>query len=50
MGPDELSSSGNISLDSPLAKALLRKSIDDTVSISTEYGKKTYTILNITYG
>jgi len=50
MGPDEISCAGNISLDSPLAKALLRKSVDDTVSISTEYGEKTYTILNITYG
>ncbi len=49
VGPDEITCSGNISLDSPLAKALLRKSTHDTVSISTEYGKKTYTILNITY-
>lgn len=49
VGADEITSSGNISLDSPLAKALLRKSTHDTVSISTKYGKKNYTVLAIIY-
>lgn len=50
VGPDEIDQQkGNISLDSPLAKALLGKQVDDEVTIHVLEGRKTYAILAIRY-
>ena len=50
VGPDEIDQQkGNISLDSPLAKALLGKQVDDEVTIQVLEGRKTYAILAIRY-
>lgn len=50
VGPDEIDhEKGNISLDSPLAKALLGKQIDDEVTIHVQAGKKNYAVLAIRY-
>jgi len=51
VGPDEIDlSQGFISLDSPLAKALLKKSIDDEVMVHTPSNQITYIIVDICYG
>jgi len=50
VGPDEIDhQKENISLDSPLAKALLGKQVDDEVSITLEHGKVAYAVLAIRY-
>lgn len=50
VGPDEFDpEKSSISLDSPLAKALMKKTIDDEVTIRTEHGEVTYTVLEVTY-
>ncbi len=50
VGPDEIDhEKGNISVDSPLARALLGKTIDDEVMIRVEEGSKQYFILAIRY-
>jgi len=50
VGPDEIDQEkGNISLDSPLAKVLLGKKIDDEVTIHVQDGRKTYGIIAIRY-
>ncbi|MDH5358253.1 MAG: transcription elongation factor GreB [Gammaproteobacteria bacterium] len=50
VGPDEIDhQKGNISLDSPLAQALLGKEIDDEVTIRVQDGKKTYYVVAIRY-
>jgi len=50
VGPDEFDSSkGWISLDSPLALALMRKTIDDNFTIELPKGTERYTILNVQY-
>lgn len=50
VGPDEIDhEKGNISVDSPLARALLGKMIEDDVVISVEDGRKQYYILSIRY-
>ena len=50
VGPDELDpKKGWISLDSPVAKALLKKQIDDEVSVETPNGLETYYISNVHY-
>lgn len=50
VGPDEIDhEKGNISVDSPLARALLGKTIDDEVMIRVEAGSKQYFILAIRY-
>jgi transcription elongation factor GreB len=50
VGPDETDARRNfISIDSPLAKAILKKEIDDEVVISIGDGKHLYTILSIEY-
>lgn len=42
-GPD------HISIDSPMARALLKKSVDDEVEVSTETGVKTWYVNSIEY-
>ncbi|MFK8066895.1 MAG: transcription elongation factor GreB [Gammaproteobacteria bacterium] len=50
VGPDEFDpAKSSISLDSPLAKALLKKTIDDEVTIRTERGEVTYSVLEVHY-
>lgn len=50
VGPDELAPErGDISLDSPLARALLKKQIDDEVTVETPGGQVTYYINAIFY-
>ena len=50
VGPDELDpKKGWISMDSPVAKALLKKHIDDEVSVETPKGVKHYFISNVSY-
>jgi transcription elongation factor GreB len=50
VGPDEFDASrGWISMDSPLAKALMRKAVDDEVIIDMPTGKKSYVVMEIRY-
>ena len=50
VGPDEIDhEKGNISVDSPLARALLGKTIDDEVVIQVEQGRRQYYVLAIRY-
>ena len=52
VGADEIDSNqskGYISLDSPLAKALLKKSVDDEVEICIQDKKTLYAIIHIDY-
>ena len=50
VGPDETNTQqGDISIDSPLAKALLKKSVDDEVSIVVDGEQTNYLIVDITY-
>ena len=50
VGPDEIEAEKHyISLDSPLARQLLRKTFDDEITIRNEQGKMSYTIVDINY-
>lgn len=50
VGPDELDAGkGAISVDSPLARALLKKTRDDEVTVRLPAGPITYTIVEIRY-
>ena len=50
VGPDEFDlEKGLISIDSPLARALLKKSVDDEVTVDLPKGKTVYSILEIRY-
>lgn len=50
VGPDEFDlKRGLLSMDSPLAKALLGKMLDDEISVSTPEGEKTWYIVAIDY-
>ena len=50
VGPDESDlNKGFISIDSPLARALLKKTADDAVTVSLPRGQTVYTILEISY-
>lgn len=50
VGPDELDpKKGWISMDSPVAKALLKKQVDDEVSVETPKGIQHYYISNVSY-
>jgi transcription elongation factor GreB len=50
VGPDEFDREpGFISMDSPLARALMRKGRDDEVTIDVPGGTTTYTIVNVEY-
>ncbi|MEQ1582285.1 MAG: transcription elongation factor GreB [Steroidobacteraceae bacterium] len=50
VGPDEFDlARGLISMDSPLGKALMRKAVDDELSIELPTGKKTFTVVKIWY-
>ncbi len=50
VGPDEFDpAKGWISMDSPVARALLKKRIDDEVEVETPNGKVTYLITEVRY-
>jgi len=50
VGCDEIDAApGHISVDSPLAQALLKKNLDDEVTVSTPTGQQVYWIINIHY-
>jgi transcription elongation factor GreB len=50
VGPDELAPElGYISMDSPIARALLKRQLDDEVSVETPGGKVTYYVSSIRY-
>ena len=50
VGPDEFDATqGLISMDSPLARALFKKTIDDEVSIEVPGGRRTYVVVDISY-
>jgi transcription elongation factor GreB len=50
VGPDEFDASkGWISMDSPLAKALMRKAVDDEVIVEMPGGKRTYVVTGVRY-
>ena len=49
-GPDEFDlDKGFISMDAPMAKALMKKRIDDEVSVHTPKGDKLYCVSEISY-
>jgi transcription elongation factor GreB len=50
VGPDEFDATKKlISMDSPLARALFKKTLDDEVSIEVPGGRKTYVVIAISY-
>ena len=50
VGPDEFDAKkGWISMDSPMAKALLKKHVEDDVKVKTPDGTKSFYISHITY-
>jgi transcription elongation factor GreB len=50
VGPDEFDlEKGLISIDSPLARALLNKTVDDEVTLTLSQGQTVYTVLEIRY-
>ena len=50
VGPDEIDTpKGHISIDSPMAKALLKKAVDDEVEVAAPSGKAFYIVLEISY-
>ena len=51
VGPDEFDlSSGKLSMDAPLARAMLGKRLDDEVFVETPTGEKCYYVCAIHYG
>jgi transcription elongation factor GreB len=50
VGADEFDPKrGWISIDSPMAGALLRHGIDDAVSVSTPQGRQAYVVVDVQY-
>lgn len=50
VGPDELDTAkGWISIDSPLARALLKKSVDEDVRVATPQGEREYFVIDVRY-
>jgi transcription elongation factor GreB len=50
VGPDEFDAApGYISMDSPLARALMKKKLDDEVQVEVPGGTRTYTIIKVEY-
>lgn len=51
VGPDEFDAAeGLISMDSPLGRALLRKALDDEITLELPAGTTTFVIVGISYG
>ena len=50
VGPDEFDpATGYISMDSPLALALMRKQVDDEITVQTPGGEMHYTVIQVSY-
>ena len=50
VGPDEIFGRNDyISIDSPMARALLKKQVDDEAVVTTPAGEKYWTVLTINY-
>lgn len=50
VGPDEFDPErGWISMDAPLARALLKRHVDDEVRVQTPAGERRYWVLSVTY-
>jgi transcription elongation factor GreB len=50
VGPDEFdAATGYISIDAPLARALLKKTVDDEVTVRLPQGQKTFFVLAVSY-
>jgi transcription elongation factor GreB len=50
VGPDEIDTErGLISIDAPLSRALIKKTIDDEVTVSTPQGEKTWFVVAVNY-
>jgi transcription elongation factor GreB len=50
VGPDEFDMApGYISMDSPLGKTLLRRRIDEEITVTTPAGDRIYVIVSIEY-
>ncbi|MEJ1960260.1 MAG: transcription elongation factor GreB [Gammaproteobacteria bacterium] len=50
VGPDEFDAApGYISMDSPLARALMKKALDDEVKVEVPGGQRTYVIVDVEY-
>ena len=50
VGPDEIDvARDHISMDSPLGRALLRRGVDDEVTVELPGGPRTFTIVEISY-
>ena len=50
VGPDEFDpEKGYISMDSPVAKALMKKTLDDEVIVETPKGRIVYYVVSIRY-
>ena len=50
VGPDEFNIRENkLSIDSPMARALLSKSVDDEIKVNTPAGEKWFTVIRIWY-
>jgi len=51
VGPDEMDpKKGFISMDSPMARALMKKSVDDDVVVRTPNGDAEYLVVDVRYG
>lgn len=51
VGPDEFDpSKGWISMDAPLARALIKRSLDDEVVVQTPAGERRYWVVAVRYG
>jgi len=51
VGPDEATpSNGDISIDSPVARALLKKRVDDEVEVAMPAGPRRVAIIDVRYG
>jgi transcription elongation factor GreB len=51
VGPDEFDLAADyISMDSPLARALMRKAVDDEVSVDLPGGTRSFVVLEVSYG
>lgn len=50
VGPDEFDAApGYISMDSPLARALMKKGLDDEVAVEVPGGVRKYIVVNVNY-
>jgi transcription elongation factor GreB len=50
VGPDEFDlGAGKLSMDSPLARAIIGKGLDDEITVQSPSGEKTYYVTDISY-